>query len=79
MKDHIIKESQEIEKDRGIIRIVVEIVHLRLIVFMLCIFLVGNLLAQEKETFSVNDSSPSLNSFNKSINMCPGGIIFGIY
>jgi hypothetical protein len=56
-----------------------EIVRSRLAVFTLCIFLTGNVIAQEKETVSTADSSSSGKKVSHAINMCPGGIAFGIY
>lgn len=45
----------------------------KLTILIFCIFLTGNLLAQQE------DSNSSGKEFNQAVNMCPGGIIFGIY
>ena len=46
--------------------------------FTFCIFLTGNVIAQE-EAVSTIDSTASTKKFTRSINMCPGGIAFGVY
>jgi Protein of unknown function (DUF3575) len=47
--------------------------------FILFIMLTCNLFAQEIESSPLTDLSSSNLNVNNSINMCPGGIIFGIY
>ena len=56
-----------------------EIARLRLSVFIFCIFLTGNVIAQEKVDIQAADTSSSVKKFNQAVNMCPGGIVFGIY
>ena len=56
-----------------------EIVRSRLAVLTFCIILTGNVFAQQEDTLSATDSSSSGKIFNQAINMCPGGIVFGIY
>ena len=50
-----------------------------LTVFAFCVFLTSSLAAQVEKTVSKTDSIASPNKFKHSINMCPGGIAFGIY
>jgi hypothetical protein len=62
-----------------VFRIFVEIVRSRLTIFIFCIFPTGNVMAQEEEPVSATDSISSSKKFNQAINMCPGGIAFGIF
>ncbi|MCJ7552375.1 MAG: hypothetical protein MUO34_00700, partial [Ignavibacteriaceae bacterium] len=50
----------------------------KLVIFTIYVLLTSNLFAQGKDT-SLTDLNSTRNNFNRSINMCPGGIIFGIY
>ncbi|MCP5062967.1 MAG: DUF3575 domain-containing protein [Ignavibacteriae bacterium] len=51
----------------------------KLIILILCIFLISNLFAQQDVGSSTADSCASKNEVNQAVNFCPGGIIFGIY
>jgi len=51
----------------------------KLFILILCIFLISNLFAQQKDTPSTTDSSSYVKEINQAVNFCPGGIIFGIY
>ena len=50
-----------------------------LIVFSYCIFTATNVLAQNEERVSKTEPISPSDNFNHAINMCPGGVIFGIY
>lgn len=54
-------------------------VYLTLTTLIFCIFLTSNVFAQSEDTLSSSGISSSSNYFNQAVNMCPGGIIFGIY
>jgi hypothetical protein len=62
-----------------VIGIFSEIVRSRLAILTFCIILTGNVFAQQEDTLSATDSISSGKIFNQAINMCPGGIVFGIY
>ncbi len=63
----------------SVFKIFPDIVRSGLAIFIFIIFLSANVFAQDFETLSANDSSSSGKKFNHAINMCPGGIAFGIY
>jgi len=44
-----------------------------------CIFLAVNLYSQQEDRTSATDPNSSGKEFNQAVNMCPGGIVFGIY
>jgi hypothetical protein len=50
----------------------------KFVIFTLFVFLSSSLYSQAIDA-SLTDLNSTGNSFNHSINMCPGGIIFGIY
>lgn len=54
-------------------------VYTKLIILILCILFNGNVFAQQEDTLSANNINSVTKEFNNAINMCPGGIIFGIY
>lgn len=53
--------------------------NFKIIILIICIILTNNLLAQQEDAILVKDSSSTIKEFNQAVNMCPGGIIFGIY
>ena len=55
-----------------------KIKHLVFLSFI-CLFLALNANAQIEETFKNEDSTTTTYTFRHAINMCPGGIAFGIY
>lgn len=87
MTKHNCHESQRktvrivghIDQSEAALRIFTEIIYSRLAVFIFCVFLTGNLYAQDEPAVSEKDSVSSGKIFNQAINMCPGGIAFGIY
>jgi len=62
-----------------VFRIFSEIVRTRFAVLILCIILTGNVFGQQEDSLSATDSISSGKIFNQAINMCPGGIVFGVY
>lgn len=53
--------------------------NFKIIILIICFILTNNLFAQQEDATLVKDSSSTIKEFNQAINMCPGGIIFGIY
>jgi len=53
----------------------------RTIMFLIviCVLISGNISAQENDKLQISELNSGSNNFRQSINMCPGGIIFGIY
>ena len=47
-------------------------------VFIISLILAGNVIAQKAENSTI-DSTASTKKFTRAINMCPGGIAFGVY
>jgi len=73
------RESYPISISDKTFAVIAEIVRSRVTTFIFCILLTGNVFAQQEDTLLAIDSSSSGKIFNQAINMCPGGIAFGIY
>ncbi len=58
---------------------ITDLINLSKIIIIMCIFLTGSVIAQEGKTMSATFSNLSGKNMNQAINMCPGGIAFGIY
>jgi hypothetical protein len=53
--------------------------RLSITAFILCLFVTGNVMAQQEQTASTTDLNKSNIHANQALNMCPLAVAFGIY
>ncbi len=53
--------------------------HRLSLILILCIFIAGNIMAQQEQTHAITDLNTSGRQFKQALNMCPLAVAFGIY